>query len=321
MIRFGILGLGKIAHKFAHDIALVDGVELHGVGSRSLKKASAFAKAYSAKNYYDSYRDLIQDESIDVVYIATPHVFHFPLAMECLKAGKGVLVEKPCAMKTSEVLAMVAEARSRKLFLMEALWSRFIPGFIKAKEIIQSGAIGDLKLIDAKFAFPVPLDRNNRLTEAALGGGSLLDIGIYPIYLSLFLIGKPLEVQAHGTIKNGTDRSVSINFKYKDAQAILYSSFEHKVPVEATIYGTTGRLKMHEAFHECRKITIYRDGKEEQTMEISLMGHGYTHEIMEVRDCINNGNLQSDKMSWEDSIHLMELLDKVRENIGLEYDA
>ncbi|MGB5983145.1 MAG: Gfo/Idh/MocA family oxidoreductase [Nonlabens sp.] len=321
MINFGILGLGKIAHKFAQDILITEGVKLYAVGSRSMKKATAFAKAYSATNHYDSYEQVLQDEQVDVIYIATPHVYHYSLAMKCLKAGKAVLVEKPFAMKESEVATMIEEAHKRNLFLMEALWSRFIPAFIKTRELIEKGVIGDVKLIEAKFAFTAPMDDKNRLTDAALGGGSLLDIGIYPIYLSLFLLGKPLELQAQGILAEGTDRQVSVNLKYKDSMAVLYSSFDHKAPITATIYGSDGVLRMHEAFHECRKISVTNGNNEDEVFEIPYMGNGYVHEIMEVRDCLNNNQIQSNKMSWNDSLNLIQLLDEVRNKINLTYES
>ncbi|ARN79505.1 hypothetical protein BST97_14720 [Nonlabens spongiae] len=320
MVRFGIIGLGKIAHKFAHDLAMVDGVELRAVGSRSLDKSSAFAKAYNVKHHHDSYEDCMKNEEVDVIYIATPHVFHHSLTIQCLEAGKAVICEKPMGMNSKQVQEMISLAREKNLFLMEGLWTRFIPGVKKALELINKGAIGKVKHVKADFGFYVNPQSEGRLTQKNLGGGSLLDIGLYPMYLCNLLLGKPDQIFAKAEIVNGVDRRVNMIYKYGDASGTLYSSFEHKATVEAIIQGTDGILKMHEPFHHCSRLTLTDNHGEAQEMNVPHQGEGYYHEIEEVRDCIHQGKVQSDKVSWDDSLALHAQLDEVRNQIGLFYE-
>ena len=320
MVRFGILGLGKIAHKFAHDLALVDGVELRAVGSRSLDKSSAFAKAYQVKHHHDKYEDCMKNEEVDVIYIATPHVFHHSLTIQCLEAGKAVICEKPMGMNRQQVQEMVDLAREKNLFLMEGLWTRLIPGVNKVMEMINDGAIGTIKHVKADFGFYVDPNKGDRLTKKELGGGSLLDIGLYPMYLCNLLLGKPDQIIAHAHMIDGVDRRVNMIYEYGHASGTLYSSFEHKATVEAVIQGTDGIIKMHEPFHHCSHITLTDNDGETQKINIPQQGEGYYHEIEEVRDCLNQGKIQSDKVSWENSLALHTQLDEVREQIGLAYE-
>ncbi len=320
MVRFGIIGLGKIAHKFARDLAMVDGVVLQAVGSRSLDKSSAFAKAYQVKYHYDSYEDCMNNAEIDVIYIATPHVFHHSLTIKCLEAGKAVICEKPMGMNRQQVQEMVDLAREKNLFLMEGLWTRLIPGVNKVMEMVDNDAIGTIKHVKADFGFFVDPDKGNRLTKKDLGGGSLLDIGLYPMYLCNLLLGKPNQIIARAHMVDGVDRRVNMTFEYGNASGSLYSSFEHKATVEAIIQGTKGSIKMHEPFHHCSRLTLTNNDGETQEINVPQQGEGYYHEIEEVRDCINQGKIQSDKVSWDDSLALHAQLDEVREQIGLFYE-
>lgn len=321
MVRFGIIGLGKIASKFAEDLQQVAGVELTAVGSRDLHKAQLFAQQFNARTSYASYDDVLQDPDVDVVYIATPHHLHYANTKSCLLAGKSVICEKPFAMNLNEVKEMIALAQRQQLFLMEALWTRFIPATIKVKELIDSGIIGDVKFLEANFGFSVPKETPGRLTDPKMGGGTLLDIGIYNLFISLFLLGKPDSISATGQLYNHTDRQCSITLSYKNSMAVLMSSFECYLPTEATIYGSHGSIKMHPAFHQCTKVTVVKNDFTEEVLEIPVLGHGYVHEIEEVRDCLNRNLVESTKMNWQSSIELMETMDEVRKQIGLTYDA
>jgi predicted dehydrogenase len=317
MVRFGILGLGKIASKFAHDINLVEGVELTAVGSRNLQKAQEFAEKFNASFYYSSYEEVLENPSVDVVYIATPHHIHYKNTMQCLNAGKAVLCEKPFAMKASEVVEMIALAREKDLFLMEALWTRFIPGTIKVMNLLKQGVIGEIKVLKADFGFIVSKERAGRLTDPAMGGGSLLDIGIYPVFLSLLLLGKPEEIIAMAQLHNNTDRQCVVTLKYKESMALLISSFESNLTTAAVIYGSQGSIRMHAEFHQCSRITVSRNDQSEEVYEIPYEGLGYCHEIKEVRDCLNNNQLESSLMRWSDSFTLMDTLDQIMKQIGM----
>ena len=246
-IGLGIIGLGKIAGKFSADLKFVEGTELYAVASRSQQNADAFASEHNAKKAYGSYLQLIQDVDVDVIYVATPHVHHAEISIACLKAGKAVLCEKPFAMNSAQVREMIASAVQNKVFLMEALWTRFFPSTQHVLELCASGQIGDIRMVQADFGFSAEYDITKRLFNKALGGGALLDIGIYPLYLSYLLLGNPLQVAAQAHIgETGVDHSIAMLLKYAgDAQAILSSTLTATTQTEAWIYGSKGAIQMH----------------------------------------------------------------------------
>jgi predicted dehydrogenase len=321
--NWGIIGCGKIAHKFAQDLALVENGELYAVASRSQEKSNDFGNQYQAQKCYGSYQDLANDPNVDVVYIATPHPFHCEQTLMCLEANKAVLCEKAFGMNKGEVEKMVSTAREKGLFLMEALWTRFIPGTLKVLELIESGQIGDLQTVKADFGFQAEYDVSKRLFNKKLGGGSLLDIGIYPIFLSLLTIGKPKNIQASAVFSpTQVDSSLAMIFEYENNQTgILDSTLLASTPIEGWIFGSAGAIKMNRRFHHCEHIELY-DAKFELVEEfhIKYEGNGYYHEIEEVHNCLNVGKLESDKMPLSFSLDLIETLDRVREVIGLEYE-
>lgn len=323
MVKFGIIGLGKIAHKFAHDIALVDGCTLQAVGSRSKEKAKEFASRYKVVNYYDSYEQVATDPEVDVIYIATPHTLHYENTMMCLLSGKAVICEKPFAMNANEVAHMIHTAKEKSLFLMEALWTRFIPATLKVKQLIDSKAIGKITSISSSFGFVAAHDPDSRLNRHDLGGGSLLDIGIYPIFISLLLLGDPIETHAIGKLNAiKVDQRCSILMKFEnDAIASLTSDFTTKLPNETIIYGSNGKIKMHEPFHHTRMLSLEINEQPSQVLELPLIGNGYAHEIEEVVYCLQNKKKESDLMSHQLSRDLIRNLDQVRSLIGLEYDV
>ncbi|AGC77443.1 putative dehydrogenase [Nonlabens dokdonensis] len=321
MVNFGIIGLGKIVHKFAHDIALVDSCTLKAVGSRNKEKAREFATSYNALYYYDSYEQVAANPEVDVIYIATPHTFHYKNTMMCLHAGKAVICEKPFAMNTSEVKDMIKTAKEKNLFLMEALWTRFIPGTLQVMELIDSGAIGRINSISSSFGFAATREPNSRLNRKDLGGGSLLDIGIYPIFISLLLLGLPKETYAVGQLNsNNVDQHCAMIMKFKNnATASLKSDFTSKIPIETIIYGSKGKITMEEPFHSTRKLVVEIEHQETQIINTVIDGNGYTHEIKEVVACLKNNKNESDLMTHQFSLDLIKTLDHVRSLIGLEY--
>ena len=321
-VNWGIIGLGKIAHNFAHDLLLVENANLYGVASRGIVKAKDFADKYQADNFYGSYEDLTNDPNIDIVYIATPHIFHCEYTLMALEAGKAVLCEKAFGMNKAEVEKMVAKANEKKLFLMEALWTRFIPGTEKVLELLNSGLVGELKTVRADFGFKANFDPKQRLFNKELGGGALLDIGIYPAFLSLLTLGFPKELIASATISpTNVDSSIMMLFNYNNQEtAILDSSLIVDTPIEAWLHGTKGSLKMHCPFHHTELISHYKDHDLVETYEVKYKGKGYYHEIIEVMGCLETGKIESDKMPLNFSLKLIDLLDKVREEIGLTYN-
>ena len=321
MIKFGIIGLGKIANKFAQDLITVEGCVLQAVGSRDLTKAKDFAASYKATHYYSSYEEVAADPEVDVIYIATPHVFHFDNTMMCLQAGKAVICEKPFAMNLKEVEIMIKTAKEKKLFLMEALWTRFIPGTLKVMELMDQNTIGEVHSIQANFGYLATTDPSSRLIAKELGGGSLLDIGIYPIFISLLLLGIPIETKTVAQLTpTQIDQHCAMLMKFKNgATAILESSFLGETSNKAVISGNKGKIIMHAPFHHTKKITVEIYGKEPCQITAPLINNGYTHEIEEVKNCLLSGQLESDKMSHQNSHELMKILDLIRSQINLTY--
>ena len=321
-IGWGIIGLGKIANTFAADLLLSENSVLHAVASRDIKKAKAFSKKYHSVKYYDSYQSLANDPKIDIVYIATPHALHFDNTIMCLKSGKSVLCEKPMGMNRQQVKKMQDEAKSRKLFLMEGLWTRFIPATEKLLEIFEKKELGNLLAVKADFGFKADFDPKSRVFNKKLGAGSLLDIGIYPVYLSLLTLGIPSNIEATARFTStGIDAFCSMRFDYGNTvKASLESTIETDTPTEAYIYGTDGYIHLHSRFHHTRKISVYKDGMPEQVYEIPYIGNGYLHEIEEANSCLQNHQTESSKLPHQVSIDLISILDRVRDAIGLKYE-
>ncbi len=322
-INWGIIGPGSIAHKFASDLLLSENATLFGVASRDIERAREFGQQYNAVKHYGSYEELAKDPDIDVVYIATPHTFHYENTMMCLQEGKSVLCEKPMGVNTAEVRTVIEEARSRNLFLMEAMWTRFIPGTEKMLELIGSGAIGNISFIRADFGFKAGPDRPERVFNKKLGGGSLLDIAIYPLYLALLLMGVPADVKAVARMyETQVDSYCAMLLDYADnSKAVLESTFEADTPVEAYIYGDKGTIKMHKQFHHTKKLSLFQDGKSGKVFDIEYTGNGYYHEIEEVNNCLINSKTESSKLPLSVSLDLITMIDRVKQEIGLWYDA
>jgi len=321
-LNWGIIGLGKIAKTFASDLILSKHSQLLGVASRDINKAQSFAKEFKANKYFGNYQDLANDLEIDVVYIATPHVFHYENTMMCLKAGKHVLCEKAFGMNETQVREMTEEAQKRGLFLMEAFWTRFIPATEKVLELIEQNKIGQVQQIRADFGFKGNPDPNQRLFNKKLGGGSLLDIGIYPVFLSLLILGTPQNITAKAEMSpTNVDSFMAAIFEYENGnKSVLESSLTVETPTEAYIFGEKGYIKMHSRFHHCEKISIHVIGKEVKEIEIKHIGQGYFHEIAEVENCINNQQTESKRMPLQMSLKLIQTLDRIRKEIGLNYD-
>ncbi|MBD1261761.1 Gfo/Idh/MocA family oxidoreductase [Maribacter polysiphoniae] len=319
-IRWGIIGLGGIAHKFANDLNLVDGAEITAVASRSMDKAAVFAKQYQAKHAFGSYKDLFECDEVDVVYIATPHTGHKEWSIMAMEHGKHVLCEKPMGIDRSDIETMIAVAGKHQVFLMEALWSRFNPSIRKAKAMVDAGEIGPLGYLHADFAF-YALDRpeEGRLLNPDLGGGSLLDIGIYPVFLSYLLLGMPETIKSSSKFyKTGVEIQTSMIFDYPKAQAILYSGLTSESKMEAEISGSTGSIFLNGQWHIAQGYSL-KKGKQIDAVELPTPGNGYTYEIEEVNSCLRKGKLQSDLWSHQNSLDLAELLETIRVQNGIKF--
>ncbi|HEX3008283.1 MAG TPA: Gfo/Idh/MocA family oxidoreductase [Bacteroidales bacterium] len=320
-VKWGILGTGNIAHQFARGLKYSKNAELFAVGSRNNEKAKIFATTFAVPNAYGSYNDLVNDADVDVIYIATPHNLHFENTMMCLEHGKHVLCEKPFAVNTKEVQKMIDTAREKNLFLMEALWTRFLPHIEKAKELIASGAIGELKLIKADFGFQTPYNEQSRIFNKQLIGGSLLDVGIYTIFFSLFFAGKPKQIKAvAGMGPTGIDHNCSMSFLYEsDLVSVLYSSVVAQTGATAEIHGTKGKILFNEKWFTPVSFVLVDDANKKHTYKFKTKGNGYNYEADEATRCILAGKIESEKMSWGDSLTLIQCMDEIRKQCNIIY--
>lgn len=321
-LNWGIIGLGKMARIFAEDLIKVKTAQIYAVASRTQNKATEFANDFGAKKAFASYEELMQDEKVDVVYIATPHVFHFELAMQCLRAKKHVLCEKPICMNLLQTKELIAEAKAQNRFLMEAIWTRFMPSTKKMLQLLEEKRIGELISIEADFGFKPVFDLNSRLFKKSLGGGSLLDIGIYPVFLSLLCLGKPSKINAiTRKTTTGVDYSCYMLFDYAtEEKAILQSTFENQTPCEAELFGTKGSIKLYSRFHQSEKLEILDEHRNTvEIFELPYQGNGYIHEIEEVNFCIQKGKMESNLLSHQFSLDLVQILDDVKNEIDLTY--
>lgn len=323
-INWGILGTGRIAKKFAADLKLVANANLIAVGSRNKESADSFAKQFDITFSHESYESLMENKEVDVIYIATPHVFHYENTLLCLKYKKAVLCEKPFAMNKRQVVEMIETARAQDVFLMEALWTKFLPHYKKIMELIANETIGKVISVQANFGFKLEPSSASRLSDASLGGGTLLDIGIYNIFLALSIFGKPDDIKAVAKLSaNGIDEQCSILFSYRNgATAQLFSTFNATIPVEANIFGTNGNIKLTNRFYEPSSIVqLSTDGKNgyiDQSVE-KESGVGYFFEATHVTECLLQNRKESSVMRFEDSLLLVETIDRIRELIGLKY--
>lgn len=319
-IRWGIIGPGHIAHSFAKDLQLVEDGELTAVASRSLERANEFADEYGAEHRFGSYEALFGSDVVDVLYIATPHTSHCTLTIEALNMGKAVLCEKPIGIDADQVKMMIAAAKKNGVFLMEALWSRFNPSIEKVKELVDEGRLGDIAFLNANFGFyALDRDENGRLLNPDLAGGSLLDIGIYPIFLAYLILGKPDNIEAVSLFhKTGVEIQTSMILEYPHAQATLASGLQSTMQMRAEISGAKGSAFLHERWHETQGYSLEIDGTTED-FDVPTKGKGYTHEIEEVHNCLKNGKLQSEKWSLQNSLDLINILDEVRNITGTTF--
>jgi len=325
-IRWGILGCGRIASKFSEDLLLVENAVLEAVASRDVQRAKSLAEKNKIKKYYSNYEELASDPHIDIIYIATPHGLHYEHAMLCLDHGKAVLCEKAFALNSKQAEAMVEKARVQNIFLMEALWSKFLPHYRLLMHYIKDGRMGTLQNVLINFGFAVGNDPVSRIYEPTLGGGSLLDIGIYNVFFALSALGEPDEIQAWMTpAPTGVDAQCAVTFRYNNGSfAQLFSSFTSHLPTEAVFSGTGGSVRLSTRFYEPSTTFEYYPDKM-QSKEIipfeRTAGWGYHYEIRHVNECLLQGRKESPVMRTEDTLLLMRVMDRIRKKAGIIYAA
>ncbi len=321
IVNWGIIGAGKIAAKFAKDLDKVPGATLYAIASRDVARAAEFANEHGAKKNYGNYQSLVKDENVDVIYIASPHSFHKEHTLLALNHGKHVLCEKPFAMNESEVVEMVDVARQKQLFLMEAMWTAFLPHFLKVKEIIESQELGKVISLEADFGFKAIHNPDHRLWKKSLGGGSLLDIGIYPVFAALSIIGYPNEIKAFARKnKDGVDEETKVLFSYESGEtAVLRSSLVATTPTELILYCDNGTIKISGKFHEPSAVTVYYPDREVILEDFGYDSIGYYYEALHVTNCIMQNKTESEVMPLSKSLVLIKLLDQIRDEINLVY--
>jgi predicted dehydrogenase len=318
--NWAILGCGKIARKFVGDLKLLPNARLYAAASRSFDNAQAFATEFGFEKAYGSYNEMVNDPAVDVVYIASPHSHHFEHAMLCLDHRKAVLCEKAFAINSKEVAQMIEASKRNHTFLMEAFWTRFQPSFLKVLDIIRSGELGTLKMVRSDFAFNAEFNTEKRLYNVALGGGSLLDIGIYPIFMSLMTLGKPSEIKTLAKFcSTGAEESIMMSFIYPGGEiASLISSFASHSSTQTEFSFENGFVRLNRRFYTPTSLTYWKNWENEQliTFEKSA-GFGYELEAAHVMDCLDKEMIESDWMPLSLSADLMEIMDRVRADSGI----
>lgn len=321
IIRWGILGPGKIACSFAAGLREAKGAKLVAIGSRDLNRARDFAREYGATSAYGSYEELAADANVDAVYIGTPHSHHEAHSVLCLQAGKHVLCEKPLALSASQVERMIAAARENSVVLMEGMWTRFLPALNFVREQIAAGAIGEVRMIGADFGFRTDVDPESRLFNPDLGGGALLDLGVYPVSLAHMLCGAPVDIHSTANIgSTGVDEESAILLRHAGGQiAVLTCALRLNTAREANIYGTQGRITIGFPWWSATSVRLHKENCEEQLHEFSNRGLGYTYEAEAFMNIIRSEQMESKIIPLDESLAIMRTMDTIRAQWGLIY--
>ncbi|WP_426430001.1 Gfo/Idh/MocA family protein [Winogradskyella sp. HB-48] len=319
-VKWGIIGAGKIATKFAQDLSTIPDAKLYAIASINLEKAKKFGMEFNADVAYGNYGQLASDPKVDAVYIATPHSFHKEHTILCLKHDIPVLCEKPLAMNLEEVEAMIRLSKEKNTLLMEAMWTIFLPHFKYALDLLEKKHFGELKKLEADFGFKPEYDETSRLFNKSIGGGSLLDIGIYPIFAALSSLGNPDNIKANAEFfPTGVDSECHMTFQYKNAVANLKSTLKEETKTEAIFYCENGIIQINGRFHEPSSVTLI-DSEGNQTLKtFDYKTIGYSYEIEHFSQLIREGRTKSNIMTFEKSRELISTLDLVRKQIGLVY--
>ena len=322
--NWGVIGPGSIANKFAEAMVSSTKGKITAVASRSAERAKTFADKYAVEHTYTAYTDLAKDPAVDIIYIATPHSFHYEQAKLCIAAGKHVLVEKPCTVNAKQMQHLVALAQANNVLLQEGLWSRFMPCFANIKSLIEQGEIGDIQHIqsDIGFAFQHRGEPKQRLLKPELAGGALLDLGIYSIALSQFFLQEhPTSIHAMGKLtEQGVDAHELVNMGYASGR---YAQFSSSISAHSSnamhIVGSEGYVVLPYCFWDGSRAQVYKNGELVQNIHLPHKHNGFEHEIAEVMACIQSNKACSDLMSHQDSIGVLQVMDEIRQQLGVEY--
>lgn len=321
-INWGIIGTGKISSEFIKALKVARATNVVAVASRTEEKAIQFKKDHHIDTYYGSYEELLKDERVEVVYIGIPHSEHFKIASMCFQAGKHVLCEKPLTINEKESAILYRLAKENHCFFMEAMWTRFLPATNAVKEWVDNGRIGEVKFMSLNFGFQGEYDYCSRLFDPNLGGGALLDVGVYPIMYANYMMGaQPIEVKAMAHIGfSGVDEVCSLMMNYEHGQIVSANcSISANIGTRAEIIGTKGKIIIPD-FYRAKEAFIYdEEGILLELFREDFRANGYEYEIEEVNYCLNEGLLESRVQSLQDSLERMNLLDRIRKQLNLKY--
>ena len=320
-IRWGILGPGSIAHSFVKGLQVLPDAQVAAAGSRDRDRAAAFARQYDIPHAHGSYEDLARDPDVDIIYVATPHPAHLTGALMAIEAGKAVLVEKPFTVNATEAAQLIDAARRARVFAMEAMWSRFVPAMVKVRGWLASGAPGQILQVKADFGFRSGWDPDSRLLNRELGGGALLDVGVYTLsFASMVLGAQPSRISGMAHIgATGVDEQFFATLGYgEDVFASISGAVRASTPHDAWIVGTQGRIHIPQ-FWRATSATLSIEGKPDERIDCPIEATGYNYEAAEAMRCMRAGMLESDTMPLDETLAIMKTMDTIRQPWGLRY--
>ena len=320
-VRWGILGAGSIAARFAEALAALPEAETLAVGSRSQNSADRFAEAHGFSRAYPTYEDLAADPDVDVVYVATPHPFHAGNVELCLLAGKAVLCEKPFTMNAAEARRIVGIARGRNLFLMEGMWTRFFPLMERLRKVIADGTIGEPRMLTVDFGFRAEPDPSSRLFDPKLGGGAMLDVGVYCVSFASMVLGPPVRGTGYAYLgETGVDEQFAVALEHGGGRlSAITAGTRTATPHEATVLGTEGYARIHSPWWRPEAMTISRPGREDEVVREPTEENGFRYEAAEVARCLGAGEKESALMPLDETISVLETMDGIRAGWSLRY--
>jgi predicted dehydrogenase len=319
IIRWGIVGPGRIASLLIKDFPYVDGAEALAVASRSTERAEAFATEHGLARAYSSYHEIMNDPDVDVLYIATPHPQHHAIALAAIAAGKAVLIEKTFTATVAGAAEIIDAAKRDQIFAMEAMWTRFQPAIVAARALIDDGAIGEVRQLQADLGVDRPYNPADRLFDPAQGGGAMLDLGVYVVSFAQYFLGTPDRIEVTGSLTpTGVDAEAGLLLAYEDGRAAtLLISLKHHTPGAARIQGTKGWIEVPPRFHHPHRILVCRRGQEPETINRPPLGAGYSHELIEVTECVRGRRSESVIMPLADTLAVQRILNEACERLGV----
>jgi predicted dehydrogenase len=318
-VRWGVVGPGRIADKVVRDLPLVEGAVGAAVASRSAERAAAFAARHDIPRTHGSYRAIVDDPEVDVLYIATPHPQHRAVALAALRAGKAVLVEKAFTVTPEATREIAALAAETGVFAMEAMWTRFQPAIVRMRELIADGAVGRVRSMQVDLGVRNPLDPDDRFVAPELGGGALFDLTVYPISFAQMVLGDPTAVSAHGVVTpRGVDLEESVVLAFAGGQtATMTTTLRCATPGQARVFGTDGWIDVLPRFHHPDTIVLHRHGHDPEPMTLPATGGGYYHELAEVTECLLAGRAESAVMPLADTVAVQDAMGEVARQLGM----